>query len=148
MQTTNGLTFINAEVFVSPDNATWTEMSGHGASVAVSEGDRMVAEEHTFDGDTPIVLGGKRKKVTLTVRYVYTEETADPFEILRAQYETVTGPIYVQYAPKDADGFWFKTGLGVLVKPGYPSGEAKSDKVVLSEFVVACASLSKATAST
>ena len=144
-QTSDGLTFIDALVFISPDNAAWTEVSGFGASIAVSEGDRVVAEQHTFEGDTPIILGGKRNSVKVTCRYVYTEEAADPFEILRAQYETEKGPIYLHYSPKD--DFWFKTGLSVLVKPGYPGGEAKSGDVILSEFVLVCASLTKAAAS-
>jgi hypothetical protein len=145
-QTENGMTFISALLFVSPDGSTWTDVSGHGASVAVSEGERMVAEQHTFSGDTPIVEGGKRKKTKVTGRYVYTEEDGDPFEVLRTQHETEKGPIYVQYSPQD--GFWYKTGLGVLEKPGYPGGDAKSDSIIMSEFVVSCASLTKATAST
>lgn len=145
-QTEDGMTFIAAKVFVSPDGSTWTDVSGHGASVAPSEGERFVAEENTFDGDTPIVEGGKRKSTKLTVRYVYTEEITDPFEVIRTQHETAKGPIYVQYSPKN--GYWFKTGLSVLVKPGYPGGEAKSDKIIMSEFVVVCAALTKAAAST
>ena len=145
-QTTNGMTFISAKVFVSPDGSTWTDVSGFGASIQPSEGERYVAEENTFDGDIPIVEGGKRKSLKLTVRYVYTEEAADPFEILRTQHETAKGPIYVQYSPED--DFWYSTGLGVLVTPGYPGGDAKADSIVMSEFVVVCAALTKAAAST
>lgn len=145
-QTSNGMAFTSAKVFVSPDNSAWTDVSGFGASVATAGGERAVAEQATFDGDTPIVKAGDRNAVTLTVRYVYTEEAADPFEILRTQHETVGGPIYVQYSPKG--GFWYKTGAGILVKPGYPGGEAGSGDTVMSEFVVKCAELTKAAAST
>ena len=147
-QTTHGLSFIKALVFVSADGSTWTDASGHGASVAVSGGERATGEQHTMDGDTPIVKSGKRGSVDVTVRYVYTEETDEPFEVVRAQYEIVEGPLHVQYAPAGAAGFWFKTGEGICRTIDYPQGEAGPGDVLLSGFVVKCASLTKAAAST
>ena len=146
-QTTDGMAFVAAEVFVSPDNAAWTEMSGHGASISVSGGERAVGEQQTMDGDTPIIKAGKRSKIEVTCNYVYTEEAAQPFEVLRAIHETVGGLIYLQYAPKDSDGFWFKSGAAILHKPGYPGGDAGSPDVLLSEFVISCTALTKAAAS-
>ena len=145
-QTTNGLSFIAARVFVSPAGSTWTDVSGHGASVAVGGGSRTVGEQNTFSGDTPIIKAGKRGSIDLTVRYVYTEEAADPFEVIRAQYETVGGALHVQYTP-DED-FWFKTGAGVIQDFTYPQGEALSGDVIMGEFTVKCAALTKATSST
>lgn len=144
-QTTDGMSFIEAEVFVSADGVTWTDAGGFAASVAVAGGDRATGEQATYDGDTPIVKAGKRASVDLTCRYVYTEEVADPFEIVRAQYETEKGPLYVQYSPKD--GFWYKTGLGIITSFLYPGGEAESGDVVMGEFVVKCAAMTKAAAS-
>ena len=147
-QTTDGLSFIKAKVFVSPDGSTWTDVSGFGAGISVSGGSRGAGEQNTLDGDTPIVVAGKRASLDVTVRYVYTEEAADPFEIVRAQYETEGGLLYVQYSPEDPGGFWFKTGAAVLTEFGYPVGDADSADVVLSEFTVKCAALEKAAAST
>lgn len=144
-QTTNGMTWIAALVFVSADGSTWTDVSGHGASVNVSGAERKAAEQNTMSGDTPIVKADKRGALDVTVRFVYTEEAADPFEILRAIHED-DGVCHVQYSPQD--GFWFDTGAGVLLKPGYPGGEAGSGNLVMSEFVVKAASLTKADAST
>jgi len=144
-QTTDGMSFIAAKVHVSADGITWTDVSGHGASVAVGGGSRAVGEEHTFDGDTPIIKAGKRAATEVTVRYVYTEEAADPFEVVRAQYETSGGVLYVQYSPKD--GFWYKTGAGILSDFGYPAGEAGDGAVVMCEFVVKSAALTKDAAS-
>ena len=146
-QTTDGLAWVKAQVFVSPDGSTWTDVSGFGASVAVSGGERQVGSQHTMSGDTPIVKGGKRNVVQLTVRYVYTEGASDPFEILRTQHEIAGGPLYAQYSPEEPGGFWFTTGLGVLENPGYPGGEAGSGDIVMSEFVMSCAALTKAAAS-
>lgn len=145
-QTTNGLSFEAAKVIVSADDwATHTEVSGHGASVATAGGERATGEEHTFDGDTPIVKAGKRASTDITVRYVYTEEAADPFEVVRALYEASGGAIYVQYSPKD--GFWYKSGAGILTSFGYPSGEAGDGAVVMCEFTVKSAAITKAAAS-
>ena len=144
-QTADGMSFIAARVFVSADNITWVDVSGHGAAISPGGGDRATGEQHTFDGDTPIIKAGKRAATELTVRYVYTEEAADPFEVVRAQYETVGGELYVQYSPKD--GFWYKTGAAILTSFGYPAGEAGGGAVVLCEFMVKSASLTKAAAS-
>lgn len=144
-QTSDGMAFTAAKVFVSPDGTTWTDVSGFGASVAVGGGERAVGEQPTFDGDTPILKAGDRGSVELTCRYVYTEEASDPFEILRGQHETVGGAMYAMYSVKS--GFWFKTGAGILVKPGYPGGESGTGDVVMSEFVIKCGALTKAAAS-
>jgi hypothetical protein len=141
------MTFIAAKVFVSPDGAVWTDVSGHGAAVAVDGGERKTEGVHVFDSDVPIVSGGKREIQGLTVRYIYTEVVGDPFDILRIAHETVPGTIYVQYQPK-VGGNWFKTGAGILVKPGYPGGEASSAGTVMSEFSMKCAELTEAAAST
>ena len=144
-QTADGMAFTNALVFVSADGSTWIDVSGFGAAVSVSGGERNVGEQQTFDGDTPIVKAGDRNAIQLTVKYAYTEEAGDPYELLRAQHETVGGPIYAMYSPKN--GFWFKTGAAILVKPGYPGGDAGDGAPVMSEFVIKCAELTQATAS-
>jgi len=145
-QTENGMSFRAAKAFVSSDNATWTDLGGFGASVATTGGDRATGEQNTFDGDTPIVKPGKRASLDVTCRYVYTEEVSDPFEVLRAIYETAGGQCYFQYSPKD--GFWYKTGAGILRQFEYPGGDVASGEVIMGQFVVKCASLSKADAST
>lgn len=144
-QTADGMAFTAAKVFVSTDGTTWVDVSGFGASVAIGGGERAVGEQQTFDGDTPIIKAGDRASVELTCRYVYTEEDGDPFETLRAQHEVVGGAMYAMYSPKG--GYWFKTGAGILVKPGYPGGESGDGAVIMSEFVIKCAALSKATES-
>ncbi len=145
-QTADGMSFIAAKVHVSADGITWTDVSGFGASVAEGGGERATGEEHTFEGDTPIVKSGKRASKDVTVRYVYTEEAADPFEVVRAQYETSGGALYVQYSPKS--GFWFKMLPGIITSFGFPTGEAGDGAVTMCEFVVKCADITKAAAST
>lgn len=146
-QTTDGMSFRASLGFVSDDEgATWVTIADHGASVAVTGGERTTGEQNTMEGDTPIVKAGKRASIDVTCRYVYTEEAADPFEVIRAAYETAGGPLRFQYSPKD--GFWYDTGNAICIQHQYPGGDVMSGDVIMSEFVIKCASLTKATAST
>lgn len=152
-QTTGGKTFIAAAVDISTDNSDWTEIDSHGASVAVSGGERNAPEQHTFDGDTPIVKGGKRAALEVEVRFVYTEEADEPFEVCRAIYETEGAECYVRYSPlgDDTSGgaspYRFSTGLTVMTGLVYPQGEAEGNEVILSGFTVKAPDLTKSTVS-
>jgi len=139
--------FVEALVFISPDGSTWTDASGHGASIAQGGGERYVGEQNTFDGLLPIVKGGDRKSSGITVRFVYTEVESDPFDVARTAHESASGELWVQYRVKNT-GNWFKTGSGVIENLVYPQGEAGSGDVVMSEFVCTCAGLTEAAAST
>ena len=146
-QTANGIAFTKALVYISPDGSTWTDASGHGASVKEDGGDRAVGEQNTFDGVLPIVKGGDRKATNITVRFVYTPDTDEPFDVLETAHISDDPEFWVQYQPETSDN-WFKTNAGVLKTLRYPQGEAGDGKVVMSEFVVACAGLTEAAAST
>lgn len=145
-QTTNAKTFIRAAVDLSADNSAWTEIDGFGASIAVDGGERAVAEAHTFEGDTPVIGAGKRGSMSLTVRFLYTEQSSDPFEVARAIYETEGGACYVRYSPLGDDtssNFRFSTGAAIMTNFLYPQGDAKGEELIPGEFTVKCASLAK-----
>lgn len=146
-QTTDGMSFVAAYVFCSPDGSTWTDVSGHGASVAVSGGERATGEQNTMDGVTPIVKGGKKGSLDVTVAFVYTETASDPFDIAQAAHESVSGAFQVQYRAL-AGGNWFSSGAGFITNLVYPQGDAADGTVIMSEFVVKCAGLTEAAAST
>lgn len=146
-QTTDGMSFIAAYVFGSPDGSTWTDISGHGASIAQSGGERATGEVNTMDGVDPIVKPGKKGSLDVTVRFVYTETASDPFDIARTAHESADGAFQVQYRAL-AGGNWFSTGAGILTNLVYPQGETGDGAVVMSEFVVKCAGLTEAAAST
>jgi len=141
------MSFVAAVVFCSPDGTTWTDVSGHGASVAQAGGERATGEQNTFDGVLPIVKGGDRASTDITVRFVYTETATEPFDVAQTAHESVTGEFWVQYRAL-AGGNWFKTGAGIIKNLVYPQGEAGSGEVVMSEFAVKCAGLTDAAAST
>jgi len=140
------MSFVEAYVFCSPDGSTWTDMAGHGASVAVSGGTRSTGEQNTFDGVTPIVKGGDRASTDVTCRFVYTETASEPFDVAQTAHESASGAFYVKYRALNG-GNWFSTGLGVIRDLLYPGGEAGTGDVVMSEFIVKCAALTDAATS-
>jgi len=146
-QTTGAQTFRAADVEFSADDTTWVDAGGHGAGVAVSGGDRAIGEQHTFDGDVPIVKSGKRAAISVTIRYVYTETVAEPFEAARAIYETPGAECYVRWFPvgKTAGNYAYSTGAGVMTAFKYPEGEPDPGTIILGEFTVTCASITKDT---
>lgn len=150
-QTTAGLSFTAAQVWISDDvGVGWIDLGPHFASVAVSGGERATGEQNTGDGTLPIVKGGDRASTDVTVRFVYTEGAdPEPFETLRAVHEGATGAIEMQYAVSGgASEVWFHADEGsILTNLSYPGGEAGDGAVVMCEFVVKCAALTKAAAS-
>ena len=144
-QTDQALTFCAAIVEIAAACTDFIDISGYGAAVAVSGGDRAYGTQHTHGGDTPIVKAGKRNEVKLTVRFAYTEEVDPaPFETLRAMHQTdCGGPICVRYAPKSG-GFTFETGVTFISEFKWPEGDAESSEIVMCEFTVPCPDLTKA----
>lgn len=152
-QTTAGLSFVAAKVFISDDvGVGWINLSPYASSVATGGGERAKGEQNTLDGAVPIVKGGDRAGSTLTVRFIYTEEAdPKPFDALRIVHESANPALHVQYAPggipaAGETGFWFHAD-GILTNLTYPGGEAGPGDLILCEFVVACAELAKADAS-
>ncbi len=152
-QTTGAMTFRAAAVDISADNSTWTELDNVGAAVAVTGYGRGKASEHTFDTDTPIVKGGKRVEGAVAVRFLYSEEAAEGFEIARAIHETAGGVTYVRYSPGGdstagaAAPYRFSTGAGVMTEFTYPAGDSKGTELVMGGFTVASAALTKSAVS-
>lgn len=148
-QTTGAMTFRQAAVDISADNSTWVELDNVGAAVAVTGYGREKASEHTFDTDTPIVKGAKRVDGAVAVRFLYSEDDAEGFEIARAIHETAGGAAYVRYSPGGDDTadaaapFRFSTGAGVMTEFTYPGGDSKGTELVMGGFTVASAALAK-----
>jgi hypothetical protein len=144
-QTTGGGTFRKANVDVSPDGVTWTDISGQGAGIATGGGTRAHGAQHTYEGDIPIVKSGKRAEKTVTCRFVYSEIAAEAFEVCRAMYETPGGEAWLRYFPFDDDdgNFIYETGQGIMTDFLYPEGEPGPGVVIMGEITIVCASISK-----
>lgn len=58
--------------------STFVVISGSATSVATSGGARMTGTAYTADGDTAVVVSGKREPVEVTVNFIYTEAAGTP----------------------------------------------------------------------
>ena len=147
-RTTEAISMVPADVEVSQDNATWVDLSPYGSSVGISGGDRRIGELNVFDDERPIVKAGKKASQVLTIRYVYTEEVAGPFDTIRGWDDAEGGVIYARYWPQGkVDGaghFVFTTGKAILTSFLDPGGEAGSGEVVVCEITITMEELSKA----
>jgi len=146
-RTTEGLSFVAADVEVSQDNATWVDLAPYGSTIAVSGGDRRTGEVNVFDDERPIVKAGKKASQVLTIRYAYTEEALGPFTTIRGWDDTEGGVIYARYWPAGqvAGNFVFTTGQAILTVFEDPGGEAGAGDPVLCEIQITMEQLSKAT---
>ena len=146
-RTTEGLSFVAADVEVSQDNATWVDLAPYGSSIAASGGDRRTGEVNVFDDERPIVKAGKKASQDLVIRYVYTEEVAGPFAQMRGWDDTEGGVIYARYWPEGkvdgAGNFVFETGEAIITSFLDPGGEAGAGDPVMGEIGIKCEELSK-----
>jgi len=146
-RTSEGLSFVAADVEVSQDGVTWIELSCYGSSIATSGGDRATGEVNVYCDEIPIVKAGKKASKDLTIRYVYTEETgaSAPFTNIHLWDLTEGGVVYARYWPagKVAGNFTFSTGQAIITHHDDPSGEAGAGDPVLCELAIKCEQLTK-----
>lgn len=136
--------FKDAYVAISTDGTTFTDISGYAASVAVSGGERATGEEYSFDGDTPVMGVGKRGPYELTIRILYTEDSAQYYYTLLGAYRNATD-YYVRYAPKgNSAGNWaWTTTVGTFTSCPPPAGEAGSGDPIAVEATFRCADIER-----
>lgn len=139
-RTTEGLSFVAADVEVSQDDLTWIDLSPYGSSIAVSGGDRTTGEVNVYADERPIVKAGKKSSQDIVIRYVYTEElgASGPFYNMRGWDDAEGGVIYCRYWPKGkvAGNFVFLTGQAIITTFLDPGGEAGSGDPVLGEIAI------------
>jgi hypothetical protein len=149
-QTIGAKSMRNVDVhYTSTSPAIWNEISGVLNAVEVSGGDRITGEAYTADGDTAIVLFGKREPIDVTGRIVYSEITTEPWVVLEALYKAGTD-IRLSWAPGGwaTDNLLFRTGTVNITSCGYPGGDVESGDPILVEFAVKTAAISYAAMTT
>jgi hypothetical protein len=145
-QTTDGMSAAAQKVETSTNGTTFTDISGFAASVEVDGGERKVGKGFTFDGDTPLLVKGKRESIAVKVKAVYTEGASDPFEVVRPIYEAGSD-FWVRWSPAGgATGDFTYTAKGIVTSAPYPMGEAESEDPIFFEFEMECSSITKAAA--
>ena len=144
-RTTEGMSFVAADVEVSQDGVAWVDLSPYGSSIAVSGGDRATGEVNVYDDERPIVKAGKKASQDLVIRYVYTEEVLGPFTQMRGWDDTEGGVIYARYWPQGqvAGNYVFTTGQAIITRFQDPQGEAGSGDPVLCEIGIKTEEISK-----
>lgn len=152
-QTTGAGSFRKAAVDVGSATASLTELDSVGTAVRVSGGSRGSATANTFDGDEPILDGGKLAPIDVEVRFLYTESSLEGFEAVRALYEAEGGAAFFRFAPFDdstSDNSLFSAAnaarseaKGVITEFLYPSGEAAGNEIIPGGFTLRCATLLK-----
>ena len=151
-QTQAGFSAVNAKVEYSVNGTVWTNISGFANSVKPGAGTRQTGVRFTHDGDIAIITAGKRGSMDVDVSVVYTEAASpDPFEALRAVFETVTGgPVYLRWTPKgDTPGnSLFTSDVSVLKKLDYPSTDSEDAKPLAISFTIETAKLTKSVITT
>jgi hypothetical protein len=99
-QTTGAFAQSGFKVEVSLNGSDWTDISGQATNVAVEGGDQMVGEQHTADGEVPVVTGSNKTEAkTVTVSILYTETNGEAFQIVNDRYDGADKTIYLRYSP-------------------------------------------------
>ena len=129
-QTNDASNFTDASISVSINGNAFVDICGEASSINVSGGDRDVSEFFTACGDTPIVLVGKRKKLSVKLKVAYTEGNADTFAIVKQAYENKKMIFQLRWIPRGtATGNLRYTTDGTysfVTSHPYPSGEVAS----------------------
>jgi hypothetical protein len=138
-QVTGVQEFFEAMVEVRPAGGAWTDISGWGATVAVSGRERQVGEGFTHDGDHAIIGVGKLQPADVTVRCVYTEGGLDPYAIVLPPLENHT-VLQVRWSPYGGQvgEKQYTTNLthSHVINCPPPAGEAGSGDPIMLEFTV------------
>lgn len=147
-QTTGATTASVAKLEISSDGSTWTDVSGEAMSIEGMEQTRTSSEAYTFDGDTAIILEGKREPMEITLNVTYTEGASGVFEVVRGLFETYGSRCYIRWSPKGGQTgeFQFTSSAGVVSSFIYPQGEAGSADVIPCTFTIRNPKVTKSTA--
>jgi hypothetical protein len=123
-QTTGAMSMRNCVVEYCT-NTAWTDISGVANQVNPSGYERESGEAFTGASDDAVITIGKNSPLELEVMVVYTESSAEGFELLRAIKEAGT-PVRVRWVPKGigtTGNFKWTTGTGYLTAAPAPGGE-------------------------
>lgn len=137
-QTTNAMSGRNCYIALSTGGTTFTDISGFANSVEPDGGERQTGSVHTGDGDTPIITAGKRDAITVKVKAVYTEVSADPYTVVKTAYEAASA-LYVRWAPKGntSGNLGFTTASGIVKTAPYVGvSDVSNGEALMLEFDV------------
>lgn len=134
MAQTTGATSMRNCVVEYSTNTSWVDISGVANAVNPSGYERESGEAFTGASDDAVITIGKNSPLELEVMVVYTESSAEGFELLRAIKDAGT-PLRIRWAPKGigtTGNFKWTTGTGYLTAAPPPGGELGGGAPILS----------------
>jgi hypothetical protein len=150
-QTTGAFAGSNFKAEVSLNGSSWTDISGQATQVTPGGGDHMIGEQHTADGDAPVVTGSnKTEAAEIEVNILYTETASEAFDIVGDAYRSTSKQIYFRYAPKGgatANKRWFTANSAGTATPAQivnclpPEVDAGSGDPAMASFTLRCPKL-------
>lgn len=146
-QTTGAINSSAAKVEYSNDGgSTWTNISGFANKVEQPEGSRISGEEYTADGDTAIVMAGKREPMEVKVMIVYTEGSSEPFRTVEADFRAGTRA-QVRWSPAGGASTQrqYTTSRGPITKLTSPGHDAKGGGPEMCGFTIRTADVTPST---
>ena len=146
-QSTTSISGKDLRVEQSVNGSTWVDISGEATQVSISGGERVTGTKHTADGDTPILLAGKRNSITLTVETLYTETGDEAYDDANDAYEGANAH-YLRYFPKGttAANLKYTTAAGIVKNPVYPDIDSASGDPVLITIVLETSAITEGAA--
>lgn len=138
-QTTGAYSNACAQVEISTDGLTFTDISGSTQSVSGTEQSKMSGEAYTFDGKGAIVKGGKFEPLELAFAIVYTEVLTEAYELARAVFEQAGCEIevWVRWSPGGGGvGTNQLTAHGPVTAFTYPAIDASTATPIMGGFTV------------
>lgn len=128
------------EIATDNDCAGWLDISGSSNQLSGTEQTRISGETYSFDGDGPIIQGGKREPMELVVQSVYTETALEAFEAARAAFEMAgCGPrMCLRWSPAGGaiGDALYTTPRGILTSFTYPPIDATAGGPILAGFTL------------
>jgi hypothetical protein len=128
---------------------TFTDYSDNLNVVEPPTQTRMTAEAYVYGEDTALIGVGKREPIEVTVRGVWAEGTADPFNEVLTEFITACGDrVAVRWSPggctTDNDSFRTSTTASEVISLTYPAGDAASADIITWEMVIRTPEITRA----
>lgn len=120
----------------------FTDISGSSQSIDMPELEIITGEAYTPDSDTAIITYGKQKPFDFTFNVIYTEETAEAYNVLKDAWTAKT-PVAIKWQPKGSAGQTYTTSVHRMTKRKLPGGDASNGDTIICAFTMKCASVTE-----
>lgn len=133
------------EVDLTPASSSYANIDSWATEIAVTDEQVNTTEAYTFTHTGPIVFAGNPQPVNVTVTCVYTEDTTDPYQNIKGH--SIGTAMDIRWSPAGgASGdLQFTTSGGLLIRRGFPQGNAEGGSAVVFPFEVRCSSVGMGT---